>query len=419
MTALESSGDGAGPVSSMGRSSTVAMLVATVVMGLSGLVVLLVTAVSFSASDYALFGVFWAALYFLVVVMTGVQQESTRASLAPRDGQTTSLGRFAVLLSAGLFVVIAGSSVWWSEPAFGPHRHTLAVLVGAGAAGYALNCVFAGMLAGAGRWRRLAALLVVEGVLRGGGMCVALVITHSVELAAWVVVLTYPVTLVAVGTGAGRAVVGRLRVAGTMRQLCSNTAQTMVGAAGVGALVTGFPFFMAVLARDESSATVGALTLALMLTRAPLLVPLMGVQSMLVTAFVAKESPWRLLRSMLLLTTAAGGVLSIAAGTIGPKVLGFAFGDDFAVRGLILFLLVASATCLAAMTLVTPALVAGSTFTANAIAWLVATGIAVGVLAAAPWSLEWRTVAALLAGPLAGLAVQLLSLRSVTESNNR
>lgn len=395
------------------------MLVATIVMGLSGLVVLLVTAVSFSAGDYALFGVFWACLYFLVVVMTGVQQESTRASLARRDGQTTSLVRFAVLLSAGLFATIAVSSVWWSEPAFGPGHHLLAVLVGAGAAGYALNCVFAGMLAGAGQWRGLATLLVVEGVLRGGGMCVALLITPSVELAAWVVVLTYPVTLVAVLAGTGRSVVGGARVAGTMRQLCSNTAQTMVGAAGVGALVTGFPFFMAVLARDETQSTVGALTLALMLTRAPLLVPLMGVQGMLVSAFVAKESPWPLLRTLLGLTIAAGVVLSLAAGTIGPAAFGVVFGDDFVVRGLILSLLVASATCLAAMSLVTPALVARATFTANAMAWLVATVIAVAVLAAAPWSLEWRTVVALVAGPIAGLVVQLVSLRSVPRPIDR
>lgn len=411
MTGTEAQGEALERPAAIGRSSATAMLVGTVVMGLSGLVVLLATALAFSAADYALFGVFWASVYFLVTVMTGVQQETTRASLADRTDRTVSLPLFAVLLAVALFVVVAGSSVWWSDAALGPDHHLLAVLVAAGAAGYVLNCVLTGMLAGAGQWRGLGTLLIVEGTLRGAGMCVVLAITSSVELAAWVVVLTYPLTLLIVLGVTGRTITGRTHVAGTMRRLWANTAQTMAGAAGVGALVTGFPFFMSVLARDESAVTVGSLTLALMLTRAPLLVPLLGLQTMLVSAFVARrESPWRLLVGLTGLAAVVGGVLSLLAGVVGPVVLQLAFGSDFVVRGRILALLVVSATALAAMTLITPALVARTALAANAVAWLLAAAVSVAVLASAPWSLEWRTAVALIVGPLVGIGVQVWSL---------
>jgi O-antigen/teichoic acid export membrane protein len=394
------------------RSSAVAILVGTAVMGVSGLVVLLVTAVSFEAADYALFGVFWACVFFLVTITTGVQHESTRSSMGVHEGPTTSLITFALSLSLVLFLLVAISSIWWSDAAFGAGNHRLAVLVGAGCAGYVFNCVFAGILAGAGRWWTFAALLVVEGVVRAGGMCIALLTTSSVEAAAWVVVLTYPLNLLFVLLTAGRAVSGRTRVSTTMGQLWRNTAQTMIGTAGAGALVTGFPFFMSTLSRDESSATVGALTLALMLTRAPLLVPLMGVQSMLVTAFVQRRAaPWRLLGQLLALTIGVGVVLTLVAGVLGPPVLTGVFGDDFEVRGPVLSLLVVSSAFLAAMTLVTPALIARQAFTANAGAWLLATLVSVGMLALTPWALEWRVSGALIVGPAAGLIVQLAALR--------
>lgn len=407
----------AGESAQAAGSPLLSVMAGTVVMGLSGLVVLVVAASGFGAADYALFGVFWAALYFVVAVVAGAQHESTRASVASHgaDPGGSSLVVFAVSLASVLFVVVAGSSVWWADAAFGPGHHQLGVLAGVGSAGYALTCVFAGALAGSGRWGAFASLLIVEGVARAAAVIVVMQALGGVDLLAWVVVLAYPVTLAVVVPVTLRSGPVPGRVTTSLRGLWAHTSQTMVASAGVGALVTGFPFLISSMARDESRATVGALTLALMLTRAPLLVPLTGMQSLLVTEFARSDRArlWSLLGRLVAGAAALAVALSVAAGAIGASILTSVFGEDFAVRPPVLALLVVSSGFLAAMALASPALIARRSFTANAVAWVVASVVAVLVMAFAPWSLGWRAGASLVAGPLVGVAVQLVALRQV------
>jgi O-antigen/teichoic acid export membrane protein len=404
-----------------GRSAFLGVVLGTVVMGISGFVVLVVAAAGFGAEDYALFGVFWAALYFVVAVVTGAQHESTRASLAPPGTRSSSLVVFACSLALALFVVVAGSSIWWSDAAFGSGHRQLGLLAGLGCAGYALTCVLGGSLAGAGRWTAFAALLVVEGIVRAVAVCLAMLTTPHVELVAWVVVATYPVTLLLVLVPVVRRGAPAARVSSSFRQLWANTSQTMAASAGVGALITGFPFAMSTLARDEPRATVGAMTLALMLTRAPLLVPLTGMQSFLVSTFVRSDRnrAWHLLTRLLLVVAVVALVLAGIASLIGAPVLTTIFGDDFSVQPAVLATLVGSSGCVAAMAVAAPALIARRLLAANAIAWIIASVLAVAVLAVAPWGLGWRTAVSLSVGPSVGLVIQLIALRRASDPSSR
>lgn len=403
-----------------GRAAVVGIMLGTLVMGASGFLVLILTAAGFGAGDYALFGVFWSALYFVVAVVTGAQHEATRASLDPAPGRRTSLLVFALSLAAALFVVVAASSVWWSDAAFGEGHHRLGVLVAAGGAGFALNCVVAGGLAGAGAWGGFTAMLVVEGVVRAGTVAVVIAAGGSVESAAWVVVMTYPLTLAVVAPAVSRARVWTAHVPASLGRLWRNTAQTMTASAGVGALITGFPVLMSATSRDEPAAVLGALTLAVMLTRAPLLVPLTGMQSFLVSAFARPgRSPWPLLNRLLAAAVAVAAVLSLAAGLIGDQVLTGIFGEEFSVGSGTLALLVASSGGLAAMALVAPALIARGALAGNALAWVMASVVATIVLAAAPWGLGWRAGVSLAAGPCVGLVIQLVVLRRNTHRGLR
>ena len=409
---------GVGPEDSAdsARSAFLGVVLGTIVMGISGFVVLVVAAAGFGAEDYALFGVFWAALYFVVAVVTGAQHESTRASLAPPGSSSSSLVVFACSLALVLFVVVAGSSIWWSDAAFGPGHRQLGLLAGLGCAGYAITCVFGGALAGAGRWTAFAALLIVEGLVRAGAVCLAMLTSPHVEMVAWVVVATYPVTVVFVFIFVVRRGAPEARVSSTFGQLWSNTSQTMAASAGVGALITGFPFAISTLARDESRATVGAITLALMLTRAPLLVPLTGMQSFLVSTFVRSDERrlWHVLTRLLMVIAVVAVVLAALAGLVGAPVLTTVFGEDFSVRPAVLATLVGSSGCVAAMAVAAPALIARRSLAANALAWIVASATAIAVLATAPWSLGWRTAASLSVGPAVGLVVQLVALGRAT-----
>lgn len=397
-----------------GRGAVGLIVAGTGVLGLSGLLVLSLTARSLGAVDYAAFGVFWSAMFFVVAVLFGAQQESTRAVAA--QGRATDPGGTSVVVFAGIVAAIAvvaivATSPWWGDATFGDGHEGLALIVAAGAAGYVLTGVLAGVCAGSEQWGGYGAMLVVEGVARAVGVVGVLLVAEGIGALAWAVVAAYPLTVVLVGGPMRHRIRPFLRVGDPLTVLLRNTGQTIAASVSTAALVNGFPLLMSVFVKDSSEAVLGAMTLAVILTRAPLLLPLMALQSFLITMFARPDrSPWPLLATLLGGCFAAASVLAAAAALIGPPILRDVFGPEFEVGGGTLALLVLSAGALATLSMSSPALVARDCHGANLIGWWVAVVIAVSVLAMAPWSLQLRAPLALLAGPCLGLTWHLASL---------
>jgi len=392
-----------------GRSVLVVMI-STVVAGLSGLIILAVTARSLGASDYATFGVFWSAMFFVVAVLFGAQQESTR-SVAQRtqDGGRTSLSLFALILGLLAAVMVILASPAWQPSSIGWHRH-LVLAVAFAALSYSMSGVLAGALAGAGRWNAYASMVIVEGIGRLLVLLLILAASGGVGLLAWGAVIGYPMALLAGVIGLRRAGLS-LRVDDPMSRLARSTVKTMVSAASIAALVNGFPLLMSTFARGAAESSVGALTLAVMLTRAPLLIPLMAMQSPLITRFSAQGD--HLSTAVLRLVAASVGVaggLGVLASLIGPAVLGGFFGAEYELTGRTIGLLVLSSGFIGALSITSPALIASNRHGSNVLGWIGAVLVTVGVLAVAPGTLEVRAPVALLAGPTLGVLVHMLAV---------
>lgn len=382
-------------------------MAATGVIGLSGLAILAITARELGANDYAAFGVFWSAVFFVVAVVFGAQQESTR-SVAQRRGTTggTSLVAFALVLGCLAALTVAVTAPAWRPPALDGHVWAIAA-VAAGSLGYALTGVLAGVLAGAGLWNGYAGMLVAEGVSRTGLVLLALAVASGVTPLAWSVVAAYPVAL-AVGVATLRRHRVSLRVDDSIGTLIRNTAKTMTAAAAVAALVNGFPLIMSMFARGASDESVGALTLAIMLTRAPLLVPLMALQGMLIKRFSDVDRPLaRSLTRTVLAVVVGAAVLGVVAGAVGPVLMRTAFGPEYELPSATLALLVLSSGIIGALSVTAPALVARNQHGQNVVGWVAAVIVSVGLLALAPGTLEARAPAALLTGPAIGLVIHL------------
>ncbi|MCL3817332.1 hypothetical protein [Aeromicrobium wangtongii] len=390
------------------RHPAVLILAGTAILGVAGLVVLAAAAAVLGAADYAVFGAFWSALFFAVAILFGGQQETTRAVTSGRTG-STRLVVFAGTLALAAVVVVTGTAVLWVGPAFGDGHGWLVAVVAVGCAGYAVNGVLAGALAGSAHWRAYAALLAVEGVVRTVLVLLALLAGSGVDLVGWAVAAAYPVAILAVGIPAWRGLRSHLTIEESLGRLWIRTGQTMAAAAAVAALVNGFPLLMSLASRGTPADELGALTLAVMLTRAPLLVPLMALQSFLITLY-AEGSPWRKIAWFLASAAVASALLGAVAAVIGPSVLDSAFGPDFVLEGHVLGLLVLSSGGLGAMCMVSPAVIVRGMQKSNAIGWLLAAALAVLTLALAPGSLEARVPAALLVGPAVGLLWLLLAL---------
>jgi hypothetical protein len=176
-------------------------------------------------------------------------------------------------------------------------------------------------------------------------------------------------------------------------------------------MVTGLPLLLRTALPSENVATLASLTMAITLTRAPLIIPLIALQSFLIVDFrSAGTHVWRrvaIYGSALIGLTA---VLSAAAWAWGPAVIQWISDGRYAVAPLTMATVVASAGLVALMCLTGPALLSETRHVPFVLGWVVAAGATVVVLAVPLPTVE-RTMAALLLGPALGLLVHLLSIR--------
>jgi O-antigen/teichoic acid export membrane protein len=192
--------------------------------------------------------------------------------------------------------------------------------------------------------------------------------------------------------------------------------QTMLAAGIAGLLITGLPVLIAAAAsanpRGSTPANLGVLLLLVVLTRAPLLVPLSAFQNVLIARLTGLETPARLR----LLTTAGGLIiagsllLGVAAGFIGPPLLPILFGPEYAAVGWLIGALPAASAGLGIIAVTGAAAVATGRNGAYLLGWGLATLFSVAAIFLLPLPIQWATVAAVAAGPILGGVVHLIAL---------
>lgn len=398
------------------------MLIGTVVSAASSFIVLLIVAPALGPADYAKFSVYWSALFMVVAILFGVQQESTRgvaaaqgarSETAAKPGQRrTSVLRFALMIAAGLLVVIGATSPFWSEALFGSGSASWGVPLAVAVAAYALVAATNGILAGTGQWAAFALLAVIDGVLRLVLVGVALGLGLGGTALAWAVAIPFPVSLAVVFFGKRRTIRANTLVAGSTGRLAANMSRTLTASVAAAILINGFPVFMSVFGRTDE-ASLGAIILAVTLTRAPILVPINALQSMLI-ARLSGASAGR--NRLLALVIAVIVVLTLlVAGVVwlwGGPLLGHFFGEGFVLSADTLAWLVAAAGCLGVLTATGAAALALERHSLFAAGWVVAAVFALATLAFLPASLEARITLGLVVGPLLGSLVHLAALRT-------
>lgn len=398
------------------RQSVLWMLGGTIITGLAGYLVMWLTARAIGAAEYAVFGVFWSALFLVVGVLFGLQQEATRVVVdetqtdeasAPR--RRSSLWVFAA--GAGLLVAVAlaATALLWAPPALGDHS-MLAVQVALGSGLSAIVAVASGMLAGRQRWRVLGAVIAADGLLRLTCVGVVLLTLPTPGPLAWAVIAPYVLIVTGLFAIGGRRFIRDGRVRLSYRRLTANSGQTVVAASATAVLINGFPLVLSLVAHDLDAALLGALIFAITLTRAPLLVPLMALQSYLVTAFTLRRDEQRRLLVTWLGIVAVGAVaIATVVWLAGEWALDVFVGPEFALPASLLAGLVLAAGCIGALCVSGPALLARGLHTAYAVGWVVAS-VATVVILFLPGPITVLIPLALAAGPLVGVAVHLIVL---------
>lgn len=394
------------------RSGLPAIVLATVVAGLAGYVAMWFVFRGVGAAEYAVFAVFWSAIYLIVGGLSGIQQEVTRGTRVrgPDEAPGRPVARDFALLGAGVIVVVVLlATPLWVGQVFPGGASWLVLPLAVGAGSYVVVAVVAGTLAGMARWAAVAWMIAIDGLLRVVSVGFVLLIDpHPVAL-GWAVALPFPVAVIIVWLRVRRGVVGHSRLDVTMRPLIWNTARTSLAAVSMAVLVSGFPLVLKFTTADIDAGRLGVVILALTLVRAPLIVSAMSLQSYLVVAF---RPPRPVLRSVLVvagLLAAAGVLLGVLGAWLGPWLFRVIFGAEAVVDGLFIAVLVTSSAVVGAMFATGSALLSRADHAAYTLGWSAA-AVATIVALLVPHELEARVATALIVGPAVGILVHAAAL---------
>ena len=384
---------------------------ATIFAAASGFVVMWIASWALDAEHgYNSFLAYWGLFFACTGLIDGITQETTRAVAASREtqvrgnanpwklGMAIGVALAAVVLLVGLFAM--GRIV-------PTHPGTATGLLAFGLLSYAFQAVLSGILSGSGLWNRYAALVALDSGVRlvlavvvwalGGGLVEFLAITVIGAL-SWAVILALAPVRVQLDVDRGAFV--------------RRVGSAMVASGASAALITGFPTAAsAAFPAATAGAAVAAINNAVMLTRAPVLVPLQRFQSALVVRFVERrDTVYRALAAPVGAIMGVGLVGFAAAWLIGPWILRVAYKPELFVDGLTLGLLTFASAFMGMLMITGVAVLALERHAFYVAGWLAATATAFAVLFLAPWGVATTVVVALFAGPIVGALVHLAGL---------
>ena len=429
------------------RYQSLALLGSSLLAAVSTLLVTMIAQRALNGSELTEFLLFWAALFTVTGIITGIQPEITRAvgtartravadrALANRaaSGGAASAegsapqGARVVTVTAALGA-IAGALVLVSSPLWAgqqiPHSAAVGVTVMAvGVFLYALQATMSGVTAGEDRWYLFAAVGGLESAGRLILMLAAALMIPS--LAGLEVATVVPMGLwliLALVTVSGRRLwVARADV--PARRLTTNILWSFLSSAAAAVLMMGFPNVLKASGAAESEPVVlGTLILAISITRSPIMIPLQAFQGVAVSAFLKqRHRPVAAFIKPAAAVVAVGAVGALAAYLVGPLLFrliyppaaGAESAYEAAASGITLGALVFASALLALMTLSGNMALAVNQHRIYLAGWVVAAAVTLGLAFLIPAPLVPRAIVALAVGPVCGFVVHMLGV-SVT-----
>lgn len=373
---------------------------------------------SADASAYSEFIVFWSLLSGCFGLVTGVQQESTRAartgSLAGHDPGSRLL---VVALSLGVLVAVV---VLATGPFWGPYLLHLSPVSGVwaiavGAFLYSGYAVGVGASGGLQDWGAYSGLMAIDSVARLALVAIVAAIGGGVGFIGWACATATLVTWAAMASPRFRRALESRGDRGLWRSMRA-TMYAMVSSAAMVTLVSGYPAVVSLVRRNANPAELASVMTVVQLARSPIMIPLMAFQGVAVTAFVAQaKSRFRPLLKPVALVVAAGMVGAPLAAWLGPFLLRTLYGPAYSVEPTVFASLVLASVTMALLTLTGTMTLALGRHRAYALGWLIALGVAVLILGL-PGSLAGAVSWSLGLGPLCGIAVHAVAMATASRS---
>ncbi len=246
-------------------------------------------------ADYNEFVAFWSLLFGIFGVVAGLQNEITRAVGAARlaDARGEQRAEGASVLAAGLLVglatavLVAVSSPLWAARLVPSNTWVVVGLVALATVLYGGHISVSGALAGNERWGLYAGLMAAEAGVR---LVLVALVAATVASVIGIELATVAAVLVWLGfllfSPASRQA-ARSRADVGLRRLLGNQTMAIAAAGASAVLITGFPAVMnLVIPHDPREPAMSATATALMLTRSPIMIPLLAFQGVAIASFL-------------------------------------------------------------------------------------------------------------------------------------
>ena len=397
-----------------------ALSAATVFAAISGFVIIYIASWALGTQSTGQFIAYWGLFFALTGFVDGLMQETTRAVAAAQHDPTVIPDSATKPLQAGVVVaVVVGAATLLGGMVFistivATDQPVAAGLLAVGIASYAFQAVVSGVLSGTKSWIAYSWLVAGDSGIRmvlclvawqlGWGLTAFLLITVIGAFSWVVIIMVWPAT---------RAQLQSVTDV-PPKVFARNASQAMVASGATAVLITGFPTIVqATTSAAYTDAVIGSMRvtidgiiMAVILTRAPILVPLQRFQSALIVRFASSSSVGRALVKPLGVVAGIALVGALAAAIIGPWILAHFFADGFQVPGTILAALTIGAGCTGMLMITGTATLAAGRHSRYVVGWIVADIVAFAVLVI-PASVVVTVTAALVCAPAAGALVHV------------
>jgi O-antigen/teichoic acid export membrane protein len=400
----------------IGRKSAGGVAAASVIAAASSYLVLMISARSLDQANNAEFLAFWALLFCVFGITTGLQPEFTRLTLLSRSGSDATKGRgwrlgtVALGFGASVGALVMASSPLWSTAVLGSEGNLLALFCATGLIGHALQMGLTGALAGSQRWSEYSMLIATEALVRLGLVSLVLVLLPTVEGLAVVSAAATFVSVLSVGASRSVRRTFALRSSLFPKPLVTVILHAAMSTVSSAVLIVGFPVLLRLTTPEEEYLTTAPLLMATALTRAPLMIPLMTYQSVAVTHFMNnRHRGLRVLWPIARMVGVVGVIGAVLAAWLGSPIMEFLLGPGYRLSWWAFAGLTLGSALLATLSLSGALAAALGRHLIYSGGWLVATAVAITLLLT-PLNAEARTVFALLLGPALGITIHVVAL---------
>lgn len=430
----EVTGDNNDRQKSITKRESTGILLASMISAVSALGATFIAKHALSGEEVTEFLVFWSALFGIYGVVAGLQQESTRAvgaaEMHAEPGATPRKGAHVMAVSAGFGVVIAVlvavTSPFWAHGQVPTGTGFAVLMLCIGPCLYALHSSMSGAAAGREKWFLFSGLGGGEAAWRLVAMVAVALIAGSLaglEAAAVSPVLVW--ILIVLFTRDGRRTFAARADVGTGK-FVQNILFAMGSSAASSVLMVGLPVVLQASAGTNVSTytkiSMGALILAISITRSPIMIPLQAFQGVAISAFLKQRH-----RPLAAMVKPSGALLGIGlfgaalAWIIGPWLFFLIYAPKPAesaayhdvIHGWLLGTLTFGSAIMALLVLSGTAVLALNAHRLYILGWVIAAVIAVALLYL-PLEMVPRTLLALYVGPACGFAVHLTGMTVIS-----